>query len=412
MVLRDKIIMDIIDKYKEKNAEHESVCVVNTSIQYELLQFMQKKRIDENFYIKSITNIPHKNIPIRLIDLSSKNTIKKYEGIYEIRLSNDYMIYYFNIENRNNNMSYTFLIGELNIIKKFIKSSILTKRKTNILTEGIYEVNYDFNYNINIYTKHISKITSLIHPQYDIILHDINFYFNNLKLFKRYNNKGIRKILLAGEPGTGKSSILNNISIAYKNEKNIAFTSNISTFPEHMKICNDSSLPCIIILEDADSSLTNSSSDLLNFLDGYNQPNTKCGCYVIMSTNNPNLIDDRIKKRPGRIDKIFNIDNLKGNDAIECAKIYFKNIVHKEFFLKLHKNIFDNMTGAQIKELSQSTASFAAANNINIIDLTLVTKIKDEMFNSLNKIDEYCTMNSIKSQKTNLGFTFIEPDYL
>ena len=73
-------------------------------------------------------------------------------------------------------------------------------------------------------------------------------------------------------------------------------------------------VPTVVILEDAESTLSDGNStqsSVLNFLDGVDQPSNKNGAYILMTTNHPERIEDRVLRRPGRIDRIFQVGPLK-----------------------------------------------------------------------------------------------------
>jgi ATP-dependent 26S proteasome regulatory subunit len=78
-------------------------------------------------------------------------------------------------------------------------------------------------------------------------------------------------------------------------------------------------IPVIIIAEEVD--VYRADAGTLSFLDGADTPRNLAGTYVIFSTNYPNRIDPRIRKRPGRIDRIISVGAFRTKAAAACAKM-------------------------------------------------------------------------------------------
>ncbi|NJR12369.1 AAA family ATPase, partial [bacterium] len=57
-----------------------------------------------------------------------------------------------------------------------------------------------------------------------------------------------------------------------------------------------------------------SKAQMLNVLDGSETPLNPQGTLLIATTNHPEQIDNRVMKRPGRLDRIFIIPELKDKD--------------------------------------------------------------------------------------------------
>jgi len=248
--------------------------------------------------------------------------------------------------------------------------------------------------------------TPVIHEAIDTMKVDMEYFFNNNHIFTRYNMPGTRKIMLVGPPGTGKTSMCIKFAREYKDDKSIVIASDLGALVSHLRRCAQHKVSTIVIVEDAEAILNDTgmgtSSQLLNLLDGINQPTNKAGAYIIMTTNHPNRIEDRILKRPGRIDKIISVGPLKDQQAVECAKLYFPDEFKDWTNLE---NVVNNMTGAQIKELAQSTMCYAAQNSLKF-DLKTVKLVKSKLTDDLSDAYKYAEDNTIaqKGNKVSFGF--------
>jgi SpoVK/Ycf46/Vps4 family AAA+-type ATPase len=160
------------------------------------------------------------------------------------------------------------------------------------------------------------------------ILKDIDNFWNRVDVYKKYNFIHKRGILMYGEPGCGKSGIIQLISqqiikndgivINIKDEEDVErFTSFIGTF---RKI--EPKRPLIVLLEDIDSLAGEGRSQtarLLNILDGVKQIE---GVVYIATTNYPEKLQERITNRPSRFDRRYKVE--LPNEEIRRAYINHK----------------------------------------------------------------------------------------
>lgn len=185
------------------------------------------------------------------------------------------------------------------------------------LPAGLYEIIWNQSIGQITFKKQDMNIDELYHlpsPEIQSILDDIQTFWDKRDQYKKYNFVHKRGILLWGEPGCGKSGIIQlcvkslieneeGIVINIKDEDDFRFyVDSISTLrkvePER---------PLIVILEDIDALAGEdrySTTKLLNVLDGVKQIEN---VVYIATTNYPDKLEERISNRPSRFDRRFEI---------------------------------------------------------------------------------------------------------
>ena len=196
---------------------------------------------------------------------------------------------------------------------------------------GIYEIVWNRTLSQHTIKKQPFKTDELYQlPSYEIqdILKDIQNFWDRRDKYREYNFVHKRGILMYGEPGCGKSGIIQLISkqliendgiiLNVKDGEDVEyFIDFIATFRKIEK-----TRPLIVLLEDIDSIAgenSHSTSRLLNILDGVKQIED---VVYIATTNYPEKLQERITNRPSRFDRRYKVE--LPNDEIRRAYILHK----------------------------------------------------------------------------------------
>lgn len=159
------------------------------------------------------------------------------------------------------------------------------------------------------------KITNLVKREEVFLEEDMKkqiyrsideFFTNNGEFFKTYNIPYKRGILLYGDPGNGKTtlvkSIANSISAPVAYWQITEYTSSYSINEVFSTVAKMA--PMVLVIEDIDSMPEEVRSFFLNTLDG---ATSKEGIFLIGTTNYPEKIDPALINRSGRFDRAYEI---------------------------------------------------------------------------------------------------------
>lgn len=255
------------------------------------------------------------------------------------------------------------------------------------------------------------SLINTIHPIIVEVDKDIEFFFKNTEIFTQYGQPGTRKVMLIGPPGTGKTSMCIKIARQFSKTMPVIVATDLSAVATHLQSCAKSNMRTLVILEDAESCMSGmdgaTHSSILNFLDGIDQPVNTKGAYVIMTTNHPERIESRILKRPGRVDRLFQVGELEDHYALQCARLYFGNTLR---YTNRTNNglskVVNGLTGAEIKELSNSSKAYAAQNSRKL-SVTLIKEVRKLLSKDLSDAYRFAEENSLLGKETE-SFGFVD----
>lgn len=235
------------------------------------------------------------------------------------------------------------------------------------------------------------------------ILDDVRSFFSKgIDIYRRLNLKPFRKLLLAGVPGTGKTMICSAlakwaldhnylviyVSSALKKQGD-AYGSTFGKIEHALSVAAYSAHPALILLEELDAYLHPEEKALvLNVLDGNESSINDKGTLLVATTNYPEAIDERVLKRPGRLDRIFIIPETKVQaDAEQMLRRYLGAMWHDD-----HRALVPALVGypgAFIREVAVCALTQVAYDDLTELSYELLERSFVGLKDQLEARDEF-----------------------
>ena len=210
------------------------------------------------------------------------------------------------------------------------------------------------------------------------LLVNIDGMISNIDLYKKNNIKFKRGLILKGPPGTGKTLvgkiICNSVDCTF-----LWVTPHFLERSHHVKMICDMARelsPSILFLEDIDlysedrRSTGNASllGELMNQLDGLVENHF---VIVIATTNRVDDVEEALRNRPGRFDRILDIGLPTAAGRLHMLQLFTKNYKMDNVDLEVVAQQTEKYSGAHVKELV-ITAAIAAIDEKSLTDEGLV----------------------------------------
>lgn len=226
------------------------------------------------------------------------------------------------------------------------------------------------------------------------VLEDMEKFWTNADLYSKMNIQMKRGILLYGKPGTSKSTTMKLIARKMIKEfDGLVFSWEDDTQFYHFshfigtlrKIEADRKILCCI--EDLDRFTKNERimPQLLTLLDGINVSGNNI--LYLASTNFPELLEDRISNRPGRLD-------LR-------VELPLPDFQLRKFYLENKFNSVGFSLPTSIEEIVNETDGFAISHLKELVILSVV--MKREMPEAIKYLRELNNIPSLSNGKK-IGF--------
>jgi hypothetical protein len=235
------------------------------------------------------------------------------------------------------------------------------------------------------------------------LLEDVQSFFSKgIGIYNRLNLKPFRKLLLAGVPGTGKTMLCSALaSWAIEQQYLVIYISSSdrhgATFGkiQHaLDIAWRSNHQTLIILEELDAYLhEEEKAQVLNVLDGSEAIISEKGAMLIATTNYPEAIDERVLKRPGRLDRIFIVPETRhAEEAEQMLRQYLGDMWRAE-----HRAVAQHLVGypgAFIREVAVYALTQVAYEDLSELPLEVLLRSFQGLKEQIDAKEDFLTQRS------------------
>ena len=227
----------------------------------------------------------------------------------------------------------------------------------------------------------------------DYVLKQIEEFWGREDFFKGLGLIYKRGVLFYGPAGCGKTSIIRLLANEIIKRGGIVLS--ITDIDNDQDILLklreiEPKRPIMCILEDIEKLTENkeTESDVLSFLDGEKQIGNVIN---VATTNKPDLLEDRLMKRPGRFDLVIGL-----NPPVLGARLAYLKRLFK-----------DHKTEAELQEMAEKTDGLGMAHlrELAVAMLAFGHDFKSTLGRLKGNVKEVFRMSKVGDKSCNTGFT-------
>ncbi len=219
------------------------------------------------------------------------------------------------------------------------------------------------------------------------------FFTKGVSIYRQLKLAPFRKLLLSGVPGTGKTMLCAAMAkLAISQGRIVVYVSgsdrdgaSFEKIQRALQAVTAARYPVLMIVEEIDAYLQgDDKARILNVLDGVESPNNPEGALLLATTNYPEVIDERIAKRPGRLDRIFVIPTIQDVGHAEQMLRHYMADQWRDEHLAVVDQLIDQ-PGAFVREAALHARMIAAHAHRTEVTLEFLQESIDSLLKQIRQ---------------------------
>ncbi|MFN8452536.1 MAG: ATP-binding protein [Anaerolineae bacterium] len=243
------------------------------------------------------------------------------------------------------------------------------------------------------------------------------FFTKGVDIYRQLKLPPFRKLLLAGVPGTGKTMLCAAMADRYRAWAVVVYVSgadrdgaSFDKIQRALQAVTTARYPVLLIVEELDAYLQgDDKARVLNVLDGVESPNNPRGALLLATTNYPEAIDERISKRPGRLDRIFVIPTIQDAAQAESMLRHYMREQWQDDHLSVVPDLI-HQPGAFVREVALHSRMLAAHEHRLDVTLDMLESSVESLLVQMRAERDFLTqrrpislVNNKKNNRTPFG---------